>query len=616
MRRPLLALFLACGPPPAAAAAPSDDRPDLLWIVTDDQRPDSIAAYNRAVYGIDASPLGPVESPQADALAAAGTLFVNAFCQAPVCAPSRASLHTGRYPFRTGHYNFEPTHQGPDFVRPTVSQLLRERGYATASFGKSDAYIFRWGPGQGFHDAGLFDHKIHFKNQLQREGYGDLVADTVWDVTDGKWTNLGAGETVQYADGTTRRHFLSRTDGPLTDEDRANRRRTEEEFDLLRSYTRSNPNLILGGVNPRVAEETVDANVVREFRNHLTHAGGDYETLWGKPVTGPDPDRPVLMHLGLHLPHTPVLPPRGVRERFKKYTYTLPDFDPADLVSLPPQLKKLQAAMTTHAFTDAEKQQAVQDYYAFCAHGDALVGEAVAAFKAYAETRGRPWRIVYVVGDHGWHLGEQGTMAKFGPWRQSVNGAVIVVSSDDTVPAGRVERGITEYVDVAPTLLDAAGADLTDADLGHLDGFSLLRAAAGKASRRDYALGELNLVAGPRAYLHTDRFRFSMRTRPFDGKVPPDMLGVDVDWALTADADAVDLCLYDLKHDPDERRNVAADPAYAELVERLRDKLGRIVLGDGRIECDWTKQNVYARTDFAAGADDKRLELPAGIAPE
>lgn len=78
---------------------------------------------------------------------------------------------------------------------------------------------------------------------------------------------------------------------------------------------------------------------------------------------------------------------------------------------------------------------------------------------------------------------------------------------------------------------------------------------------------------------------------------------------------AVDLALYDLEHDPLERNNVAADPAYRELAAFFRDKLGRIVLGDGRVECDWSQPNTYALSNFAAGADDKVLEIPEGLVP-
>ncbi|MEM7808284.1 MAG: sulfatase-like hydrolase/transferase, partial [Planctomycetota bacterium] len=321
-------------------------------------------------------------------------------------------------------------------------------------------------------------------------------------------------------------------------------------------------------------------------------------------------------HLGFHLPHTPVLPPKSVRDRFRKHTYDIPEFDQAEFDDMPEQLQVIHNVGQVDEMTPDEMQQMAQDYYAFCAHGDALLGRAVEAFKQHSEASGRPWLILFQVGDHGWHLGEQGISAKFSPWHQSVGNALIVVSSDKSLfPAGQVNRQLVEYVDVKPTLLQAAGADLADDVFEHLDGYSLLDVHNGVHAERAYALGEISVVAGPRAYLHTDRFRFSMRTRPFNGSPPPDMIGRDIEWALNAPVEDVDLALYDLAVDPLERDNVANDPEYRELAAFLRDKLGRIVLGDGRVEVDWSKPNTYARSNFAAGADDKKLDIPPAIIP-
>ena len=57
----------------------------------------------------------------------------------------------------------------------------------------------------------------------------------------------------------------------------------------------------------------------------------------------------------------------------------------------PREHTKLILPMIDDLMSDAEKLQAIRDYYAFMAYGDALIGEAVTAFKANAERRGRPW---------------------------------------------------------------------------------------------------------------------------------------------------------------------------------------------------------------------------------
>lgn len=586
-------------------------KPNILWIITDDHRPDSISAYNRAVYGQSHSPLGYVESPNADQLAKEGVMFTHAFTNSPVCAPSRAALHSGRYPFRTGRFAFELSHPGPDFSKPLLSEYLKREGYYTAMFGKEDHYFMQWGPGQSFNKLPLFDFRVHFKHDLQNHGIGDIYTRASYGDEPGNSTPIGYSEHVNYPDGKSRHYLIASKDGEVSEQDVGQREKTDEEFDILRSYTRSNPNLIIGGVNPNRASETIDAKVVRELRNHLENAAKTYKTLAGKSVKGADLDKPLFVNLGFHLPHTPVLPPKSIRDRFKSKEYKVPKFDLSEVEKLPAQLRKLYHATKIEGMTDAEVQQAIQDYYAFAAHGDELIGEAVQAFKDYSKMQNRPWVIVYTIGDHGWHLGEQGIEAKYGPWQQSVGNAAIITASDKSlVPRGVINDDLVEFVDFAPTILDLAGIDIEQEAFNHLDGFSLLDVLAKKAPKREYILGETNVVVGHRAYLHSKRFRFSMRTRP-PGAAP----GERIRWALDANADDVDMALYDLAVDPLERNNVANTKAYRPLALWLRNKLGNIVLGDGRVEVDWSKENSYAISHFAEGADNKKLDIPNALIP-
>lgn len=589
-------------------------QPNILWIITDDQRPDSVSAYNRAVYGSENSPLGYVESPNIDKLASEGVLFTQAFTNSPVCGPSRGSMHSGRYPFRNGHYAFELTHQNPDFVKPTVSETMRSNGYATATFGKTDHYIYKWGPGQGFHNAQLFDQKIHFKNDLQKNGWGDLFTKAQYD---SDYNIVGTTENILYPDGTHKKYYLKRKNAELSAEDLAQKKATEKEFDILRSYTRRNKDLIIGGVNPKPAGETIDAYIVKEFQHYLQNANKDYASLWGQKMQGAKTTEPQFLHLGFHLPHTPVLPPKSFRDRFKNKRYTVPDFSEEELAKLPEQLINIYKASKITGMSDEDIQQAIQDYYAFCAYGDYLIGQAVESFKKYSESNNQEYVIIMTVGDHGWHLGEQGMEAKFGPWQQSVGNAAIIVASDKSlVPANKVNTDLVEFVDFAPTIMAAGGVNTNKESFDYLDGVSLFDVYHKKVSKRDYILGEINVIAGPRAYLHSKRFRFSMRTRPFNNvKLKPSQLGNNLKWALTTSAKNVEMSLYDLKNDPLEQNNIAYDEEYIALANWFRNKLGNIVLGDGRVEADWSQANSYHLSTFAQGADDKRLDIPADLLP-
>src|SRR5260370_1172935 len=74
-----------------------------------------------------------LKTPNIDALAASGARFTNWYAAAPVCAPSRAALLTGRYPIRAGVPNNGPPLKPSE---QTIGSLLKPAGYATGLIGK------------------------------------------------------------------------------------------------------------------------------------------------------------------------------------------------------------------------------------------------------------------------------------------------------------------------------------------------------------------------------------------------------------------------------------------------------------------------------------------------
>lgn len=99
-------------------------RPNILWICTDQQRFDTIAALGHA--GAD--------TPNLDRLVARGAAFTRAYCQSPICTPSRSSFLTGRYP-GTIRSNRNGQHKFPD--EPVlVTKILADAGYECGLIGK------------------------------------------------------------------------------------------------------------------------------------------------------------------------------------------------------------------------------------------------------------------------------------------------------------------------------------------------------------------------------------------------------------------------------------------------------------------------------------------------
>ena len=124
-------LFLLGGASCASAesAAPASDRkPNILFIAVDD--------LNDWVGCLGGHP--QARTPNIDRLAARGTLFRNAHCQAPLCNPSRSSLLTGLRPSTTGIYGLAPGFRAVPLlkVRVTLPQFLAANGYSTFAAGK------------------------------------------------------------------------------------------------------------------------------------------------------------------------------------------------------------------------------------------------------------------------------------------------------------------------------------------------------------------------------------------------------------------------------------------------------------------------------------------------
>ncbi|WP_373331232.1 sulfatase-like hydrolase/transferase [Salmonirosea aquatica] len=108
------------------AKAQTSDKPNILWIVSEDNSP-FIGAYGDTF----------ATTPNIDKLATQGVLYTNAFATAPVCAPSRSTLITGMYPPSLGTENMRSTYPIPDFVK-FYPKYLREAGYYTSNNVKKD----------------------------------------------------------------------------------------------------------------------------------------------------------------------------------------------------------------------------------------------------------------------------------------------------------------------------------------------------------------------------------------------------------------------------------------------------------------------------------------------
>ena len=124
-RRSMFALpWLACGPLARTAngTAAGRNRPNILYIMTDDHASQAISCYGSKVN----------QTPNLDRIAAQGMRMDRVFATNSICTPSRATILTGKY----SHMNGVPVFNRFDGSQPTVAKLLQQAGYYTAMVGK------------------------------------------------------------------------------------------------------------------------------------------------------------------------------------------------------------------------------------------------------------------------------------------------------------------------------------------------------------------------------------------------------------------------------------------------------------------------------------------------
>ena len=313
-------------------------------------------------------------------------------------------------------------------------------------------------------------------------------------------------------------------------------------------------------VNPRGIdkdEETVLTNLTptRQLGSALAYyasPASDEEHTDGKVATETialiekNKDRPFFIGAGFYRPHCPFIAPR-------KYF----DLYPLDQIAAPAPARDATAPpaawFTTppHWGLDEQAQRAsIRAYYASISFLDANVGRLLDALERLGLTDNT---VVVFISDHGYHLGEQGQWMKQTLFERSAR-APLLIAAPGTPSKGRSTSRIVEFLDVYPTLADLASLRPPDG----LHGRSLLPLLENPGATWDHpALTQVRRGAAESAYMgysiRNDKWRY---TEWDNGKQ-----GVE---------------LYDEVADPQELKNVAADPKHRKVVGEMQALLRRV----------------------------------------
>ncbi len=184
------------------AIAQTVEKPNVLFIISDDLTATAIGAYGNPV----------VKTPSIDKLATESVVFKRAYTQYPVCGPSRASFMFGYYPNATETYGYVSGREQVGTERPSMAELFKNNGYYTARVSK----IYHMGvPGDiekgsdGQDDPASWSEKFNSQGpEWKAEGKAELVQNNPDGSIERKGGNVmtivkASGDDLAHSDGKT-----------------------------------------------------------------------------------------------------------------------------------------------------------------------------------------------------------------------------------------------------------------------------------------------------------------------------------------------------------------------------------------------------------------------------
>ncbi len=530
----------------AAPAQPAGaGRPNVLFIMVDQQHPRCLGFTGHPV----------VRTPRLDELAKSGVVFDRAYCANPLCMPSRASVFTG---LTTRGHRARMNGISLDRQILTFPEILRRSGYRTHAVGKLHfgTAVAPKGISPGSVDPARFPEvgalwKSGRIRDLPLPYYGFESVDYV--------NGHGHGSFGHYVQWLEREHpreaRLFHEAVPLSAPSPAYKLYNRQ------SYKWALPEEL----HPMtwITDRTVD--FLRSARS-----GG----------------RPFFLFCSIQDPHQPFAPPAPWC-----YRHRPADAPPAvrragELDHLPPHFRQQYetALVTQGSFgqpmkaTDPYRDECAAHYYGLIEMMDERIGRVLDALRESGLDRNT---VVIFTADHGEALGDHWMWGK-GPYHfDSVIRVPLVVRWPGRAAAGMREPRVVSLLDLAPTILDAAG-------VSHPDDLPSSRIEAPQAPPAWPGRSLRSMVEAPgkggadvAAVVEEDEDYLGLRMRTL----------VTARYRLTAYSGQPYGELFDLESDPDEFRNLWSDPS----ARPLRDDL-RVTLLDRLMQTDLPLPRQTARS--------------------
>ncbi|MBW8200607.1 sulfatase [Flagellimonas abyssi] len=485
-------------------------RPNILFIMSDDHAYQAISAYDTLI-----------RTPNIDRIAKEGMLFTNASVTNSICAPSRATILTGKH----AHINGKIDNLTPfDTTQVTFPQLFQEAGYQTAMFGKlhfgnrpKGVDEFMIVPGQGRYINP--DFITEAGDTVQKMGYAtDIITDLTLEWLDQK-RDTSKPFMMMYLHKAPHRPWWPKAEKLQ----KWSKIKVPEPTTLFDDY-----------VHRGTAAKTAEMNI-------LEHMLMSYDCK-----VYPD----VLEDMGIEMdPRNRNLFINGELNRLTQEQ--LQAYAPI-LDSIAENFIKQWPHLTEEQKIQWKYQRYMQDYLASIESVDDNVGRVL----DYLEKNGLSKNtLVVYTSDQGFYLGEHGWFDKRFMYQQSFK-TPLLVRWPNKIEPGSSNDELVQNLDFAQTFLDAAGIKVPN----DMQGESLIPLLTGNDRQWNRESVYYHYYEYPAEHAVKRHYGISTKTH----KLIHFYHDVD-EWEL-----------YDLVEDPNEMINVYNDAEYSKIQAQLKKDLSQL----------------------------------------
>jgi len=422
-------------------------RPNVLYIMTDQQRWDTVGASGNSL----------IQTPNLDRLAAGGANFTRFYTAAFPCSPSRATLITGRHSHSHGVWTndalLDPS------VR-TLGEVSRDAGYDTAWIGKwhlgGDMYGGNWAYRYAVGDDGLkreqFDLDRTLGEDAPQHGFEHWV-----------------GGFTHYQEYLRQHDLLEPRPGKTV---------------------RGNHNTVHEDGHSVIPEEHFQtAFLAKEAINFLEQPERQ--------------QRPFTCCLSLYGPHLPITPPEPWDQMYDRASVPLPGNINDDLRSKPWRTQRGNRYWMRREWSDDQYRDLIARYWGYCSYIDQWVGRVLDTLEAQGLADDT---IVVFTSDHGEMAGSHGFIYKGGYMYDGVQRVPFIMRAPGTIAAGTQTDALGSSVDLLPTLTEMMGVEAPPETQGR----SMLPLLSGQTGQgRDATFTQMNGTGLGIAMVRTDRYKFS-----------------------------------------------------------------------------------------------------------